>query len=62
LASTEQITWTYRCYIPRLYFLQELDFTVKITEAVKNKMPLHLVPSADHFPAIDSILYATTQM
>jgi len=57
LASTEQMTWTYRGPIPRFNFLQELDFIARITKAVRNKRPLLLVPSAPNFPAVHSILY-----
>jgi hypothetical protein len=57
LASTEQMTWTYRGRTPRFYFLQKSDFTTKIAKAVQNKTPLHLVPSAHDFPAVDSIFY-----
>ena len=58
LASPGEITWTCRGPLPRFNFLWKSDFINKITKAVQNNGPLHLVPSAPHFPAVDSILYA----
>ena len=57
LSSSEQMTWSYRGPIPRFNFLQDSDFIEEIAKAVQNKKPLHLVPSALDFPAVDSILY-----
>ena len=57
LASSEKTTWTYRGHITHYTFLQDLDFIEEIVQAVRNKKPLHLVPSARNFPTVDSILY-----
>jgi len=57
LAASEKRTWTYRGRITRYTFLEDLDFVEEIKRAVQNKTPLHLVPSARNFPAVDSILY-----
>jgi len=57
LAASEKTTWIYRGRITRYNFLQDLDFIEEIVKAVRNKTPLHLVPSAPNFPAVDSILY-----
>jgi len=57
LSCSEKMTWLYRGPIQRFDFLQDVDFIDKITEAVQNKKPVHLVPSALNFPAFDSILY-----
>jgi hypothetical protein len=58
LTSPGEMTWTCRGPIPRFNFLWESDFIDEITKAVQNNEPLHLVPSAPNFPAVDSILYA----
>lgn len=49
-------TWAYRGPIRRVDF-GESNVISKITEAVERKEPLHLVPLAPHFPAVDSIIY-----
>ncbi|KAI0003231.1 hypothetical protein BJV74DRAFT_881693 [Russula compacta] len=36
---------------------EESNVISKITEAVEKKEPLHLVPLAPNFPAVDSIIY-----
>ncbi|KAF8498734.1 hypothetical protein F5888DRAFT_201198 [Russula emetica] len=56
LTNSDQMTWTYRGPIPRFTF-QELTVTDKIKNAVENDGPLHLIPSALNFPAVDSIVY-----
>jgi hypothetical protein len=56
LTSSNQMTWTYRGPIGRFTF-QESTVSDKITEAVQNKGPVHLVPLAPNFPSIDSIVY-----
>jgi hypothetical protein len=58
LTSPGEMTWTCRGPLPRFNFLWESDFIDEITKAVQNNEPLHLVPSAPNFPAVDSILYA----
>ena len=57
LATSEKRTWAYRGGITHYTFLENSDFIEEIVEAVPNKTPLHLVPSACDFPAVDSILY-----
>ena len=52
-----QMMWTYCGPIPHFNFTQRLDFINEITKAVWDRKPLHLVPLACNFPAVDSILY-----
>ena len=57
LDSSKKTRWSCPGPIRRANFLQKSDFIVKITKAIQEKQPLHLVPSVPNFPAIDSILY-----
>ncbi len=56
LADSKSVVWTYRSPIPRFTF-QESAVIAKIRTVVEDKEPLHLVPSAPNFPAVDSIIY-----
>ena len=56
LTDSNQSTWTYRGPIRRIDF-QESTVLAEITEAVSERKPLHLVPTAPNFPSVDSILY-----
>jgi hypothetical protein len=56
LITGTKMAWTYRGPIPRLSF-EEPSVVDKLEDVVKRKKPLHLVPLAGNFPAIDSIVY-----
>ena len=56
LTDSNQPTWTYRGPVRRIDF-RESTVLAEITEAVSKRRPLHLVPTAPNFPAVDSILY-----
>ena len=56
LTSDDEIPWTYRGPIRRVTF-QETAVIDTIKKAVESSTPLHLVPSASNFPAVDSIVY-----
>ena len=62
LTSPEEMTWSYRGPTPRSNFLQKSDFIDEITKAIQRNEPLHLIPSAPNFTAVDSILYAPTEV
>ena len=64
LAPPGITTSTWKCPGPirRYTFLREADFIHEITEATKENKPLHLVPSASNFEAVDSILYAPNKV
>jgi len=51
--------WIYPGSTPRVTF-HSGSFTSSLETAVKDQMPLHLVPTDPNFPAIDSILYDPT--
>jgi len=53
---SDQTTWIYRGRIDHTTFRKSTVID-PIRKAVDNKQPLHLVPSAPNFPAVDSILY-----
>jgi hypothetical protein len=55
LTDSEEMTW-YRGPV-RHTDLEALSFFDEIAEAVRCGSPLHLVPLARNFPAVDSILY-----
>jgi len=57
LTSSEEMMWSYRGPVRRFDFLQDLDFIDELTKAVQNEKPLHLVPLARNFAAVDSIIY-----
>ena len=57
LTPFKETEWTYRGPIRRFNFLQDLDFIDELTKAVQNEKPLHLVPLARDFEALDSIIY-----
>jgi hypothetical protein len=57
---TDPPAWTYRGRIPRFTF-QEATVFKAIEGAVEANKPLHLVPSAANFPALDSIVYLPTE-
>ena len=50
LTDLDEMTWTYRK-------TKRSDDFNKITEAVEGRKPLHVVPIAHNFPAVDSIIY-----
>ena len=54
--DSNQLTWTYRGRVRRIDF-RESTVLAEITKAVEERRPLHLVPTAPNFPAVDSILY-----
>ncbi len=56
LTDSDQVTWTYHGPIRRFTF-EEPTVIDKIKNAVETNEPLHLVPSALNFPAVDSIVY-----
>jgi hypothetical protein len=56
LNDSDQKTWTCHGRIPRSVF-QETTVIGTITSAVATNEPVHLVPSATNFPAVDSIVY-----
>ncbi len=56
LTDSEPMSWIYRGPIPRFTF-QEPAVIAKIKNVVETNEPLHLVPSAPNFPAVDSIIY-----
>ncbi len=56
LTDSTQMKWTLHGPIHRIP-LQESTVSYGIAEAVQNRKPLHLVPLASNFTAIDSILY-----
>jgi hypothetical protein len=56
LSSSGHSTWTYRGPIGRVTF-QEPAVIDTIKNAVESSTPVHLVPSAPNFPAVDSIVY-----
>src|SRR5712675_3232223 len=56
LTDSDHSTWTYRGPIRRIDF-RESTVLAEITKAVNERKPLHLVPTAPNFPAVDSILY-----
>src|SRR5712672_2390843 len=56
LTDSNQMTWTLCGPIRRINF-QTSRALGAITKAVQNREPLHLVPLARNFPAVDSILY-----
>ena len=60
--ASEQMPWSYRGFIRRFDFLQDVDFIDEITKAVQNRDPLHLVPSAHNFPSVNSILYGSDKV
>jgi hypothetical protein len=56
-ADSNQTTWTYRGDNIQHTDLEESSFLDEITDAGRDRKPLHLVPLARNFPAVDSILY-----
>ena len=62
LTSFKETEWTYRGPIQRFNFLQDSDFIDELTKAVRNEKPLHLIPLARDFEALDSIIYDTKEM
>jgi hypothetical protein len=56
LTKPSQRVWTYRGRMPRITF-QESKVVEKIMEVVEANKPVHLVPSAANFSAVDSIVY-----
>ena len=56
LGQPDQTPWSYPGPIPRRTF-KEPTVIQYIKDAVKDRQPLHLVPSIPNFSAIDSILY-----
>ncbi len=56
LTDSTQMTWTYSGPIQRIT-IQESTIFYEITEAVRNRRPLHLVPLFRIFEAVDSVLY-----
>ena len=57
LAASEEEKWTYPGRVKRYTFLEDSDFIEQMKTAVQNQTPLHLVPTARNFAAVDSILY-----
>jgi hypothetical protein len=56
-ADSNQTTWTYRGDTIQHTDLEESSFFDEISAASRDRKPLHLVPLARNFPAVDSILY-----
>jgi hypothetical protein len=56
LTNSNEMTWTYPRGIVRFRF-EKLTITDDMESAVENKTPMHLVPEASNFPAVDSIVY-----
>jgi hypothetical protein len=56
LTKPGQKSWTYRGRMPRITF-QELKAIDEIMKVVEANKPVHLVPSATNFAAVDSIVY-----
>jgi hypothetical protein len=55
--EASNLTWTYHGPIPRLIFKSDQAAIDKLNNAVQAIEPLHLVPSARNFPAVDSMIY-----
>jgi hypothetical protein len=56
LSDSNLTKWTCHGAIRRITFDESTVFN-ELTEAVRNRKPVHLVPSARNFAAVDSILY-----
>jgi hypothetical protein len=56
LTNSNEITWTCHGPIRRITF-EESTVRNELTEAVRKREPVHLVPSAPNSAAVDSILY-----
>ena len=56
LTDSNLTKWTCHGAIRRITFDESTVFN-ELTEAVRNRKPVHLVPSARNFAAVDSILY-----
>ncbi|KAI0277011.1 hypothetical protein BGY98DRAFT_982636 [Russula aff. rugulosa BPL654] len=56
LTDSNLTKWTCHGAIRRITFDESTIFN-ELTEAVRNRTPVHLVPSARNFAAVDSILY-----
>jgi len=56
LTDSNLTKWTCHGAIRRITFDESTIFN-ELTEAVRNRMPVHLVPSARNFAVVDSILY-----
>jgi hypothetical protein len=59
LTDSEETMWTHPGKLTRFNFQDPTDstFLKGITEAVQERKPMHLIPKAPNFAAVDSILY-----